>query len=97
MTTGEKFILDALTNLSKSMSRIADELHRIGEVITYDHRKSVSEARKAKFQKSGIINENKSSVDSRDKNLSDKSPLENIHNVLNGKYLSPSTDKTKVI
>ena len=38
MTTGEKFILDALANLSKSMSRIADELHKIGEVITYDHR-----------------------------------------------------------
>lgn len=87
MTTGEKFILDALANLSKSMSRIADELHKIGEVITYDHRKRVSEERKARYKKGGVVTESKSQVDSRDINLSNKSPVENIHDILNGKYL----------
>jgi hypothetical protein len=88
MTAGENLILDALLSLSKSMSRIADELQKIREVVTYDHRKKVSEARKARFVKPGMVTESKESVNTKDKNLSNKTQLENIHDILSGKYIA---------
>jgi hypothetical protein len=88
MTAGENMILDALLSLSKSMSRIADELQKIREVVTYDHKKKISEVRKARFSKPGMVTESISSVDKRDDNLSKNTAIENIHDIISGKYIS---------
>ena len=80
-------ILDALLSLSKSMSRIADELQKIREVVTYDHKKKISEARKVRTLKSGMVTESMASSGQRDKNLSEKSAIDNIHDIISGKYI----------
>ena len=89
MTAGEKMILDAMVNLSKSMSRVADELQKIREVVTYDHKKKISEERKARFSRTGsMVTESVSPQNPKDDTLLNKTAIDNIHDILSGRYIA---------
>ena len=88
MTSDEKMLLDSFVNMTKSMNRIADELKAIREVVTSEHRQKVSEARRARVQRTGVLVENMDKkADSRDDVLSKKTAMENIHDIIEGAYI----------
>lgn len=87
MTSGEKLIVSILDSLSNSMAKIADELQKVREVVTYDHRKKISEERKARLSKNGMVTESTEYPVKNESVISQKDAVENIHDILNGKYI----------
>lgn len=91
MPVNDKIAVDALINISKSLSKISEDISEIRKVITFDHRQTLRENRqKLKNQNSVLLQENKNVISSKTdaKPFTKEDALTKIHDILNGKYIN---------
>lgn len=91
MPVNDKIAVDALINISKSLSKISEDISEIRKVITFDHRQTLRENRqKLKNQNSVLLQENKNDSSSKTdvKPFKKEDALTKIRDIINGKYIN---------
>lgn len=91
MSVDDKIAVDALINISKSLSKISEDISEIRKVITLDHRQTLRDNRqKLKNQNSVLLQENKNDISSKidAKSFTKEDALTKIHDILDGKYIN---------